>query len=366
LHLLIAGNLANTGYYVTSKLREYGVKADLLMQKDPPFPSDPKNTEKLSGGRYPDWIKTFDKRKNWKRQVIRIMRRYDVISAATEFPIFALFSAKPFVAVATGSDLYYLAQSKSLRGFLIRMAYRRAKVVVFNLPSHQQYAKKLKLKNSLFLPLFRDFPKLEKENFRKKMNDRFVFFHPTNQVWNAKRNDIFLKAYVQLCKSRDDVFLILINRGEDAGKTNEFLKKASIEGKYEILPKTLNQLELHSYYKICDAVVDQFQVRSIGLIGLESMSFGKPLVSYIDEDVYEKLYGEKPPILSSNQVENVYNFLKKLVENKEFYQDISERSQKWISKFHSEDILIRKYLKLYTMVYQKKKFKEIESFLKFN
>lgn len=365
MHLLIAGNLANTGYYLTSKLRKLGVEADLLMQKDPPFASDPKNTGKLDDSKYPNWINFFDKRKKWKRTVLKIMKSYDIISAATEFPIFALFSNKPFVAMATGSDLYFLAQSHSLKGFLLRLAYRKAKVVVFNLPSHLEYAKKLKLKNSLFLPLFREFSISKKDTLRKKMKNQFVFFHPTSQIWKIKRNYIFLQAFVKLCKSRNDVYLILINRGEDSIKTSEFLKKSSIEDKYEILPQTLTQTELTSYYEQCDAVIDQFGVGSIGFIGLESLNFGKPLVSYIDEDVYEKLYGEKPPILSSNKEEDVYHYLKKLVEDRHFYEDISKRSLEWILKFHSEDELIKKYHKLYTMVYDRKKFAEISSSLKF-
>jgi glycosyltransferase involved in cell wall biosynthesis len=366
LHLLIAGNLANTGYYLTAKLREFGIEADLLMQKDPPFASDPKNTGKLSESKYPDWIKIFDKQRRWKRKIIKTMKCYDLISAATEFPIFALFSNKPYVAVATGSDLYYLAQSRSLKGFLLRLAYRKAKVVVFNLPSHLEYVNKLKLKHALFLPLFREFPKLDKGKIREKMKNKFIFFHPTSQIWKIKRNDIFLKAYVELCKSRNDVYLILINRGEDSFKTSEFLKKASIEGKYEILPSTLNQVELASYYQLCDVVIDQFGVGSVGFIGLESLNFGKPLVSYIDTTAYQKLYGEKPPILSSNSEEEVYQYLKKLVEDRCFYDDISERSRQWIFKFHSEDELIKKYWQLYTMVNERKKFEEIAFHLKFN
>jgi len=365
MRLLIAGNLANTGYYLVSKLRKSGLPVDLLMEKNPSFASDPKNTHELIGNEYPDWIKFWNMNGNWKREVVKTMRKYNLISASTELPIFALFALKPYIAVATGSDLFYLAHSRTLKGILLRNAYRRAKVVIFTLPTHLRHVKELKLKNAIFLPLFRDFQESKTPPTRNKVKDKFVFFHPTNHVWDIKHNDVFLKAYVQLSKSRNDVFLILINRGQDAEKSINFLKKSNVEGKYQILPRTLSQSELVTQYQNCDAVVDQFGVGSFGFIGLEVMHQGKPLICYIEEESYEKLYGEKPPVLSAKDEEGIYQILKKLVENDQFCADISERSRKWISKFHSGDFLIKKYINLYNWVHEGKKFEEIAANLKF-
>ncbi len=366
MRLLVAGNIANTGFYLTSKLREKGISADLYMEKNPNPTSDPKNTGKLAG-EYPEWIKFWDREKNWKRNLVLTMRKYDLISAATELPIFAQFSLKPYVAVATGSDLSLLSQSKSIKGMLLRSGYRRAKVVVYNLPTHLQPAKNLKLKNAVFLPLFREYQMPETNGITdRKIKDKFIFFHPTSQRWNIKNNHLFLKAFVRLSKSYENVFLILINRGEDAGKTIDFLSNAGIDDKFKILPDTLNQKEMLKYYNSCDAVVDQFGVGAFGFTGLEVLNIGKPLVCYIKKDVYETLYGEAPPVLSSNNEEEVYNLLKDLVEGKELCEKLSYDSQKWMQKYHSPDSLISKYIKLYEMVYDGKKIEQISEAIKFN
>jgi len=365
MRLLIAGNIANTGFYLTSKLREKGIFADLYMEKNPIFVSDPKNSGKL-GGEYPDWIKFWDREKNWKRNLVSTMRKYDLISAATELPIFAQFSLKPYVAVATGSDLNLLAQSKSFKGMLLKSGYKRAKVVVYNLPTHLQSAKKLNLKNAVFLPLFREFQMLETNGISDMMiKNKFVFFHPTSQRWNIKKNYLFLKAFSRLSKSYDNVFLIIINHGEDASKAIDFLSNAGIDDKFKILPETLTQKEMIKYYNSCDAVVDQFGVGAFGFTGLEVLSIGKPLVCYIRKDVYETLYGEAPPVLSSNNEEGIYNILKDLVEGKELCEKLSFNSQKWMQKFHSPDSLITKYIKMYEMVYDGKKIEEIYEEIKF-
>lgn len=361
MKLLIAGNLANTGFYLGSKLQERGIQVDLLMENNPKFESDPKNSGLLNGNQYPNWIKFYDKTKGWKKKIIKIMRKYDLILAATEYPIFAMFSLKPFIALATGSDMYELSQTNSLKGFLIRSAYSRAKIVIFTLPTQLPYVQKLRIKKFVFLPLFRRSVNLGYKKEKIKTNDKFVFFHPTNHFWRVKHNEIFLNAYINLAKSRNDIFLITINRGEDAKKSIELLKSANIEGKYKILPTTLNQKELLDYYLSSDAIADQFGVGSFGFIGLEVLNIGKPLICYVDLEKYNQLYGESPPIINSNNSEEIEGLLKKLIEDKPYYEKICDTSHNWFMRFHDEEILIEKYIKLINCVLDKKNTNKVNS-----
>lgn len=365
MRLLIAGNLANTGFYIGSKLQNIGIQVDLLMESNPGFESDPRNSGLLSDKQCPNWIKFYDKTRGWKKNIIRIMRKYDLILSASEYPIFSMLSLKPFIALATGSDIIELAQSNSLKGFLIRLAYSRAKIVIFTFPAQLSYIQKLKIKNYVFLPLF---SRAINSDYKKKNNetkDKFVIFHPTSHIWRVKNNEIFLNAYINLAKSRDDVFLITINRGEDAKRSTELLKAGNIEGKYKILPFTLDQKELLDYYLSSDAIADQFGIGSFGLIGCEVLHIGKPLICYIDIKNYKLLYGESPPVINSNNSEEMETLLKKLIEDKPYYEKICEDSYKWFKKFHDEEILIKKYIELIAMIDQRKNTSEIISKLKF-
>ena len=96
MKLLVAGNLANTGFYLASTLRKNSINADLLMENNPKRSSDPKSTIEFEGNKYPEWIKFWDWKKNWKFEIIKTMRKYDIISAATELPMLALFSLTPY------------------------------------------------------------------------------------------------------------------------------------------------------------------------------------------------------------------------------------------------------------------------------
>ncbi len=367
LKLLVSGNLANTGFYLVTKLREMGLDVELQMGENPEITGDPKSSSEFNCEEYPNWIKFWNWKKNWKLEIIKRMRKYDLISAATELPIFALFSFKPYVAVATGSDLTILAQSHSLKGILLRLAYKRAKIVVYNLPSHMMYAKKIKLKKSIFIPLFRDFSKIKKNRISQKSEQKkFVIFHPTHQDWEIKKNNIFLEAFDKISKKYDNVSLVIINHGKDAKKSIEMINKLNLGDKCEILPHTLNQNKLLENYRTCDIVVDQFGVGAFGFIGLEVICQGIPLICYIEKDVYKTMYGESPPILSGKTSDEIFEMLEKLIIDKKFYDEISEAEKKWFDKFHSEEKIIQKYADLYKMVFEKHNYVDIINHLKFN
>jgi len=348
MSILVAGNLVNTGFFLTTKLREKGFDVELLVEKNPPFESDPKNSGYFKS-EDTLWIKYYDKsKKNWKFDIIKLMRKYDLIIAITELPMFALLSFKPYISICTGSDLSELVHSKSFKGYLLRFAYYFSKHVIFVLPSQLYDVKKIGLKNALFLPLFRIYHDKEKSKVVKNGKKHFVFFHPTNHIWEIKGNNIFLKAFIKLAKEREDVFLVTINRGEDAQKSINLLQAGDIEGKYEILPSTLNQDKLMEYYLKADVIADQFKVEAFGFIGLEVLNIGKPLICYINLENYSNLYGEKPPVVNSNNSEEIFNLMNKIIDNKSLYEKICKDSRNWFKKFHDENMLIDKYAKLIT------------------
>ena len=159
MRTLFCGNMANVGYMITRQLREYGHDQFLLMEKNPLPGSDPKNFDLSMGNEYPNWIIFYDKKKSsWKRDLIQTMRdkQFDLLHTQVELPIFAYLSRRPFLSHIMGSDLRELAFSNSLRGILLRRSYRRSKAVLYGGPGPHSLLSKLKLKNTLFLPMLHD------------------------------------------------------------------------------------------------------------------------------------------------------------------------------------------------------------------
>ena len=360
MNLLIAGNLVNNGYYLAKLLRANGISVDLLTkrnsQKDDPKFFDSEMVE------YPDWIKFWNVSKwGWKIKIINLMRKYDLIQASTELPIFALMSRQPFIALTTGSDIIELAHKNNIRGFLIRLAYKKAKTVVFGGPYMYPSIEKLNIKKSIFIPLIWDYQKFYPSQTRKYNKEKFTIFHPTGHRWNQKKNDIFLRSFARLAKNRNDIHLILIKRGPDFAKSMEILKNANVEDKISVIPHSIPQKDLQKYYIESDVVVDQFVVGSTGLIGQEAMSCEKPVIQYVNKELYEKFYAEVPPIINASSEKEIYDALLSLIEDRDYAEKIGKLSRKWLLKYHDAEKIIKKYIYLYQAIADNVSFKTLKS-----
>jgi len=364
MKFLIAGNLANNGYNLARLLRKKGFLADLLTNKSSKKYDDPKAfDENLK--EYPDWIKFWDNSKwNWKYEIIRMMRKYDLIQASTELPIFSLISAKPYVVFTTGSDIIELAHKNSIKGFFLREAYKKAKVLIFSGPYMYPSIVKLNLKKALFLPLLWDYEKFSPSEKKSDDETKFTIFHPTGHRWDQKRNDIFLRAFIRLANERNNVRLIMVKNGPDFQKSKKILEQKNLRGKLTIIPNPIPQKNMKFYYDQADVVVDQFVVGSTGLIGQEAMACEKPLIQFVNEELYQKFYPEVPPIMNASTEKQIYEKLVQLIEDRSLGRKLGKKSREWLLKYHDVEKIIKKYICVYHSVYNKMNFEKITEGLK--
>ena len=355
--------MANLGYVITRQLRKSNIDVDMLIEKHPPKGSDPLIFDSSLHNTYPEWIHFYDKNKSsWKIDVIKKMRnkKYDLVHAYVELPIFAYISMKPFIANTQGSDFRELAFSNSIRGVLLRRAYRKAKIVLFFQPDHFPLFSKLKLSNGIFLPPLWDTsffkPQPTSEN---KYSGKFVIFHPANLEWRLKGNDLFLKGFADFVKSNPDSLLIIIDRGIDSPKTHKLIDSLNISDKVKFVKGPLNSTDLLQYYNLADVVADQFVLGALGSIGWETFSCSKPLLAFVHEEQYKTVYGKSPPLVNvstSSEVSKGLEYLK----DKKIRNELGKEARKWILKYHSADIFSKKLITIYDSVLQNNSVDEIK------
>ena len=353
MNILYAGNMANVGYIICKRLRNDGLDIDLLMEKNPKQTADPLKSDPTLDGKYPEWIKFFDKNQtSWKFDVIKKMRdkKYDLIHGHVEFPIFAYFSRKPYVAQTLGSDLRELAFSNSLRGFLLRRALRKAKVVFFYEPLDPSLLKKLKINTGIHLPIMWDTDFFHKiKPTKNECSDHLTIFYPADLDWRLKGNDIFLKGFSKFVQKFPKVKLIIVDRGIDSKKTHQLAASLKIEKYIKFIEGPLNSSELLHYYNLCDIVADQFVLDGVGGIGAETFSCEKPLLTYCTSETYGDLYAEPPPVINANKVEDVIHGLE-LLTDKDFRLKKGKEGREWITTYHSGEKLSKKIKTVYEMV----------------
>jgi glycosyltransferase involved in cell wall biosynthesis len=352
LKILVAGNLI-FAYGLVSLFRKQGIEAKLLLQKFPAQIDDPKFMYPELEKEHSDCVIRYDNHdrnfssSNWKFQIIREMRRgkYDIIIAMTEFPIFAMFSSKPFIIISTGPDIRELLFKKSLKGKLLRLSYKLSKKILWSQPDSWPLLEKLKISKKLIFLDLPIRPNIFAQKFDKgRLKDKFIIFHPTSQIWKVKGNEKFLFAYNRLCKVRDDVHLIMPNKGSDIEKARSILLNGPARDKFELVPM-MDTEKLQFYYNLSDLVVDQFVLGSFGMIIREAMNCAKPVLAKINESLCSKFYGNLPEgIINVSTEDEIYQQLIRLASDKEISAYLGNQNKKWFEEHFGEDVLAQKYI----------------------
>jgi len=350
MKILQVGNTANIGYLTTKQLRKDGIDVDLLLDPSGTFPS--KSDPSLKNG-YPEWCIFYHRKKYfWKLKIIKTMRKkkYDLIHAYAETPIFAFLSGKKYIVQALGSDTRELALSNSIRGILLRMAYKKAKVILFAMPDLLPIYSKFGLKNCIFFPLMVDSSFYKPKKFMdNEYHEKFVVFHPTNLIWRHKRNDILLKGFAKFVETNPKSILIIIDNGEDSEKTHQLVRSLGLNEKVKFIDGPLNSSELLHYYNLADVVADSFLFPAMSGITNEALCCEKPVITYCPPSTWEGFYPESPPILNSSTEDEVFQNLELLKDDKKRLE-IGKKSREWITKYNDPYVYCTKFRSVYESV----------------
>jgi len=358
MKILQAGN-SNFGYVMSKELRKRGIESDLLVSKEQIKGSlysinDPMSHDKNLDS-YPSWMIFRKKnRKGTNRyEMLRFMRQYDLIHAYNDtMPINAMLSHTPYIAQSGGDDLRVFAFRKSINGFLLRTAYKKADQLVYVWPIHKPYVEKLGIKNAIYLPRVWDTNFIKPRN-GKCENESLTIFFPTAELWNIKGNDKFLKAFVRLCKDKENVFLYYVDWGFDSDKAKNLLSHPEVKKRMELIPGPISREKMVEYMEKSDILADQFNSGSFTRVGIEAFTFGIPLLINLDEKLHCELHGEAPPVINANSEDEIYSKLKELVKSKDTLKRIGKESQEWGKKHFDLNKNIDRFVEIYERLLKK-------------
>lgn len=123
----------------------------------------------------------------------------------------------------------------------------------------------------------------------------------------AGKGTVFvLEAFEQLKKKYDNIELILVE-----GKT---------------------QQEAIEIYKTADIIVDQLYAGTYGVFAVESMALGKPVITYISDEMKERL-PEELPIVSGGTT-SIINVLEQLINDPSLRVEKGIQGRKYVENYH--------------------------------
>jgi hypothetical protein len=363
MKILQAGNMVNIGYLTSTLLRNYGLDVDLLLDVTHPCPE--KFDPKLLDG-YPSWFIQYHlNKKFWKVQILKTMRKkkYDLIHAYVELPIFSYLSGKTFMIQALGSDFRELAISNSLRGKLLLKAYKKAKVILFSMPDHLPLYRKLNLNNGIFFPLPVDLTFFKPMYHEQYNSQKFVIFHPTNLDWAIKRNDILIHGYAKFIKNNPNSLLLIIDRGVDSIKTKKLIHDLNLDAFVEYVDGPINSSKMREYYNSVDIIADAFLHPAMSGTTNESLCCKKPVVCFYPKKEFEGVYEEHPPIMNARNPDEVCSQFEKL-SDKNFRDKVGKQGYEWVHKYNDPAFYSKKLSIIYETILDNGNVNEIKNNLK--
>ena len=134
-------------------------------------------------------------------------------------------------------------------------------------------------------------------------------------------------------------------------KGTEFVTKAIDELKEEGLDFEYQQVvgmsndEARKIYEKADIVVDQLLIGWYGVLSVECMALGKPVVAYIRDDLKNCFEGGLP-VINANPL-TIKDYLKRLISSSEMRKEYALKSREYFQKTHSNEVVLDSMEKLY-------------------
>lgn len=271
------------------------------------------------------------------------LRKEDVILSFAMYHIVAWLSGKPYIATSTGADLHEMAVEKSIKGALMRRAFKRANSVRASYdPLSRRNAIRLKLGDlSPFLipwsvPEKPVAPVVKEGPIRVFMPAR-LDWTDTSRAGIAKRNDLFIRGWARMVNEGWDSMLTIVAHGDDVDATKSLVGELGVGDRVEFIPR-LDQASLQEQIEGCDLVADQFDQGTQGAISLQAMATGRALAMYWDPSFSKFSFSSVPPIINGKTVEELYDGLR---ENpgREDMQKLGHQAHEWIRREFDADRL---------------------------
>jgi glycosyltransferase involved in cell wall biosynthesis len=262
------------------------------------------------------------------------------------WPLAGILLRKRFLSIGTGSDIAELAVRDNVAARVYRTLLRRSSRILT--PPYTGIVRnliRLGLENKttfIRYPMF--FSRDIAANAKKVVPSRTLrVLHVTsldwgvvdNAPWRAwtKRNDLFLQGILKALDRGARIECTIAYRGPDRDMAKIMISKSRFGDQFKWIEE-VDQHELQDIIAHADLLADQFDVGALGLIALEAMSLGTPVLTYLDDQFISNSYSPEdfPPVINLKDPDDIADFLVNIAD-----EDLPSRgaaSRAWAIRNH--------------------------------
>ncbi len=357
----VFGGIQNVMYEFTTGLNDENIHCDVLCSND-------KNEYEITTY---DTYKVFRTKSygiyfstSISPQMISILKNiqdnYDIISIHFPDPMaaLALFIARPKgkVVLHWHSDVIKQKYLRKLLEPLQNWVINRADLIIGATKGHIEDSDQasLMLDKSIVLPYPFD------SNELKKHIDNDLFSMLKNEYQNRKiifamGRLIYYKGFEHLIESakylNDDYIILIGGEGKLKENLEQKIKSNNVQSKVKLIG-FIPHHQLGTYYKLCDifCLPSTFRSEMFGIVQLEAMSFGKPVITSKLErsgvcnvnihDVTGKCVKTASPLAIANAITSI-------LQNTDTYLLYSQNCKKRVKEIFDKKVVIESLIEIY-------------------
>ncbi len=237
---------------------------------------------------------------------------------------------KPLVGHAHGSDLRASLEHR-VWGRVVRHNLKRCGKILVSTPDILSLAKQYRedaeyMPNPVDAELF--YPKPAAQHEGKK---RVLIASDCN--FAVKGTDIAVKA---LSNITDKVEVSVIRNGVDFEKTCALASSLGLN--LNVLPKVAHK-ELNEYFWNADVVIDRFKLGSLGVVSLEAIACGRPVINYVSSEFEEYVDFPLKDVVAEEAVADAVEVAD---------QKLWEKEHKYLVQNHLTEAILERLFEIYS------------------
>ncbi len=150
--------------------------------------------------------------------------------------------------------------------------------------------------------------------------------------WSVKGTDIAVRA---LSKIRQDVEVSIVAYGADFERTKALADSLGFQ--LNVLPKVSHE-RLNEYYWNSDVVIDRFKLGSLGMISLEAIACGRPVITYVSSEYPEN---EDFPLKDVKEEDEIAQMIRELPGQ------LWEKEHTFLKRHHNIEAIESRLISIY-------------------
>lgn len=288
------------------------------------------------------------------RDLLRHYNSVDILHVSGLHIGVASFTNKPYVTFPFGGDLFITPFEDNEAGWMQNRGFKNADRHIASGKVMLQFMETLGISKSKIdlLPLMidTDVNAPDPDNFlHRELNEKYpgkvIFLAGARQNWVWKGNDKLFRAIAKIAKHSDKAIFLTVWYGQDTAKSDKLIKELGIENKI-VKIGVVSKAALRKYINAADVCMDQFTHGGLGTFALESMSCGKPLITYYNKTKHFD-FAEDPPLLSSFTEEEIGEKINFCLKKTNELRATGNKHRDWTKKYHGHEALWPEYDAVY-------------------